>query len=370
MPDSGVPFFDLQASQPLAELTAAVQTVLASGRFVGGPEVESFEREFAEFTGARECVGVSSGTSALQAALLACGVGPGDEVITSAATFVATVAAIVHTGATPVFVDIDVRTRTLCPDRLADAVTPRTRAVIPVDLYGHPADADAIRRVADRFGLAVVADAAQAHGAVYRGRRVGTLADATCFSFYPSKNLGALGDAGAVTTDAPHIAARIRQMRDHGRGSSRDSYAVAGHNWRLDAVQAAALRVKLRYLEEWVGARRTIAGWYGRELDGCGVLLPRSSADVEHAYHLFVVQHGERDVLREALAAAGIATQVHYPRAVHQLGPFARYAPREPGCLGGAEQLARECLSLPLYPGMTPAQVRRVGEAVLEALPA
>ncbi|MFI2207362.1 DegT/DnrJ/EryC1/StrS family aminotransferase [Streptomyces sp. NPDC020192] len=369
MLDGEVPFFDLQASQPLAELAAAVQTVLASGRFVGGPEVESFEREFAEFTGARHCVGVSSGTSALQAALLACGVGPGDEVITSAATFVATAAAIVHTGATPVFVDIDSQTRTLCPARLADAVTPRTRAVVPVDLYGHPADADAIRRIADRFDLAVVADAAQAHGGVYRGRRVGTLADATCFSFYPSKNLGALGDAGAVTTDDPYIAERIRRMRDHGRGSSRDSCTVAGHNWRLDAIQAACLRVKLRHLQEWVTARREIAGWYGRELGGYGGLLPRPSADVEHAFHLFVVRHRERDFLRKALAVAGVATQIHYPRAVHQMEPFIRYAPREPGSLSGAEQLAKECLSLPLYPGMTPAQVRRVGQAVAEALP-
>jgi dTDP-4-amino-4,6-dideoxygalactose transaminase len=363
-----VPFADLARLAPADEIVMAIQDLLADGRFVGGPVVTEFEREFASYCEVAHCVGTSSGTSALQAALLAVGAGPGDEVITVSATFVATAAAIVHTGATPVFVDIDPIRRTCDPDSVRAAITTRTRAIVPVDLYGHPTDLLPITRLAAEHGLAVVVDAAQAHGARYRGARVGSLADATCFSFYPSKNLGALGDAGAVTTNNPLLADQVRELRDHGRGARRDTHNRIGHNWRLDALQAAVLRVKLRHLDNWNALRRDAAERYQRELAGTELCVPATTADAEHVFHLYVVRHPNRDALRTALARYGVDARVHYPAPVHREPAFQRYRPRD-RALPMAEALAAQCLSLPLFPGITEAEVDRVASVIRAVLP-
>jgi dTDP-4-amino-4,6-dideoxygalactose transaminase len=360
-----VPFADLSRLAPTDRIRAAVDEVLEDGRFVGGPAVALFEQEFAQYCGTSHCVGVSSGTAALQAALQAYGVGRDDEVITVAATFVATAAAIVTIGAVPVFVDIDPVHRTCRPDLVRAAVTPRTKAIVPVDYYGHPADMTALREIADEYGLILVADGAQAHGATYRGRRVGSLADVTCFSFYPSKNLGALGDAGAVTTDDPVIAERIRQLRNHGRGQDRDDHARIGQNWRLDTIQAAALLVKLSCLDEWNALRREAARQYGQLLSDTEFELPAVDPRVEHAYHLYVVRHQRRDAVRLGLAERGVDTRVHYPCPVHLMPIFRRYRTRP---LPDTEALAAECLSLPLFPGITEAELHRVATAVHQVL--
>ncbi|RGA05523.1 DegT/DnrJ/EryC1/StrS family aminotransferase [Microbispora triticiradicis] len=363
-----VPFNDLARSMPRDEVWSRVREVLEDGRYISGPEVAAFEREFARYCGAGHCVGVSSGTTALQAALLAFGVGPGDEVITVSATFMATTAAIVHVGAVPVFVDIDPRHRTMRVDAVEPAVTSRTRAIVAVDLYGHPSDIGPITEVARRHGLTVICDAAQAHGASYHGRRVGSLADATTFSFYPSKNLGAVGDAGAVTTDRADIADRIRELRDHGRRADRDDHVRVGYNWRLDAVQAAVLRVRLRHLDGCIRARREAAARYGRLLARSHLDLPTEATGVEHAYHLYVVSGADRTRMRAALRARGIATAVHYPTPVHLLPPMRPYAPADHSRrLAVTEALARECLSLPMFPGITAAEQAAVADAVHEA---
>lgn len=363
--EATVPFADLSRVAPTDAIHAAISEVIEDGRFVGGPAVALFEQEYARYCEAAHCVGVSSGTSALQAALQACGVGQGDEVITVSATFVATAAAIVTTGATPVFVDIDPVLRTCRPDLVRAAITPRTKAIVPVDYYGQPADIAPLRDIADEHGLVLVADSAQAHGATYRGRRVGSLADVTCFSFYPSKNLGALGDAGAVTTDDPVIAERIRELRNHGRSRDRDEHARIGQNWRLDTIQAAALRVKLSYLDSWNALRRRAAERYAELLAGSGLELPAVGLLAEHVYHLYVVRHPERDAIRLALAGHGIDARVHYPRPVHLMPIFQRYWSRS---LPNTEALAAECLSLPMFPGITDAELHRVAAAVHQVM--
>jgi dTDP-4-amino-4,6-dideoxygalactose transaminase len=306
-------------------------------------------------------VGVNSGTDALHLALWACEIGPGDEVITVAHTAVATVAAIELVGATPVLVDIDPVTYTLDPDALAAAITPRTRAVIPVHLYGHPADLAAILPVAQAHGLAVIEDCAQAHGASYQGRRLGLWGDLACFSFYPTKNLGALGDGGAVVGRDPARMARVRLLREYGwTPQARYVSQVAGMNSRLDELQAAILRVKLRHLDAWNATRRARAAAYADLLPPT-VTRPVELPGCEHVYHLYVVRSPQRDALRAALTAAGIGTGIHYPVPVHRQPAYAAHAAR---ALPHTEQAAAEILSLPMHPLLTVAEVARVADVV------
>src|SRR5581483_5237819 len=285
-----VPYLDLKAQYRSIkpQVDSAVLSVLESGQFVLGKEVQAFEESFAAYSRSKHCVAVNSGTSALHLALLAAGVGPGDEVLTTPFTFVATTAAVIYAGAKPVFVDIDPETFNLDPARLEAAVTKRTKVILPVHLYGQPADMDPIFEVARKHGLTVIEDAAQAHGAEYKGRRVGSIGEMACFSFYPGKNLGAYGEGGAVTTDNPELARRIRMLRDWG-AERKYHHDLKGYNYRMEAIQGAVLSVKLRHLEGWTEARRSLAGLYNKALDGAGVQTPRAMADVRHVYHLYTI---------------------------------------------------------------------------------
>jgi dTDP-4-amino-4,6-dideoxygalactose transaminase len=346
---SRIPLVDLHAQhEALAtELREAFQRTLTAADFILGSELELFEREFAAFCGVKTTVGVDSGTSAIELALRAFDCGPGDEVITVPNTFIATAAAISLTGARPVFVDVDARTRNMDPALLEAAITPRTKAIVPVHLYGQPADMDAILEVARCFGLRVVEDAAQAHGATYRGRTVGSLADAAAFSFYPAKNLGALGDGGAVVTDDEECAERLRLLRNYGQ-AAKNRHEKVGFNRRLDTLQAALLRVKLRRLPEWVEHRRVRARRYGELLAEALGAAPPEVADREHAWHLYVIRSAERDALRDALTGHGIETGLHYPTPIH-LQPAYACLGIAPGSYPVSERLAREVLSLPMY---------------------
>ena len=363
-----IPLVDLQAQYASIkdEIDTAVLGVLASGKFALGPEVDAFEEEFAAYCGTRYGVAVNSGTSALHLALLAAGVGPGDEVITVPFTFVATVAAIRYVGATPVLVDIEPETCTLDVTRLADVITPRTKAVIPVHLYGQSADMDPLLALARRHGLAVIEDAAQAHGAEYRGRRVGSLGDLGCFSFYPGKNLGAYGEGGFVVTNDEGLAKSIRSLRSWGE-SRRYHYMSAGFNYRMDGIQGAILRVKLRHLPAWTDARRRIAATYDRLLADTGVTTPTRMKYAAHVYHLYAVRSPRRDALHQALEVAGIQTGLHYPMPIHlQLG----YAD-----LGGkagdhpnAEAAATTTLTLPIYPELPDSVPTQVADVICRTL--
>lgn len=353
-----VPLVDLKAQYHRigAEMDAAIHRVVQNTSFIMGKEVRDFEEAFAAYCGARHCVGVSSGTAALHLALLAAGVGPGDEVITTPFTFIATVEAILMAGARPILVDIDPRTYTLDPAKLEDAITPHTKAVLPVHLYGQPADMDAIRDIAGRHGMWVVEDAAQAHGAEYKGKRTGTLGDIAGFSFYPGKNLGAYGDAGAVVTDDDALAERVRMLRDHGRRSKYE-HEVPGFGERLDALQAAILGAKLPHLEAWTEARREHARAYAERLAGAGLVLPQEMPGTRMVYHLFVVRvRADRDAISAALKAQGIDTGVHYPIPLH-LQPALRYLGYSAGDFPESERAAQEVLSLPLYPELTEEQI-------------
>lgn len=354
-----VPFFDIRAQHTSirAEMESAIQRVLDSGRFVGGPEVESFEAELACFCGTQYAIGVGNGTDALQLALKACGVGAGDEVITAAMTFTATAEAIVNVGARPVFVDVD-RTYTLDVNQVADRIGPRTRAIIAVHLYGQPADAEPLMELASRHGLVVVEDAAQAHGARYRGRRAGSLGHIACFSFYVTKNLGALGDAGAIVTDNETWAHNLRQLRDHGR-SGHYLHETIGVNSRLDSLQAALLRVKLRHLDDWNQARRAVARLYDALLAPSGLVLPYVSPGREPVFHLYVVRSPDREALRSRLDEAGIGTGIHYPVPLHRQ-PAYRFLGYERGVLPLSEAWADQVLSLPMYAELSASQVEEV----------
>jgi dTDP-4-amino-4,6-dideoxygalactose transaminase len=362
-----IPFNDLRAGylavQP--EIDAAVQRVLASGWYILGEETAAFEQEFAAYCGAAGCVGVNSGTDALHLALRACGVGPGDEVITVAHTAVATVAAIRMSGATPVLVDIDPQTYTMSPAALAAAMTPATRAVIPVHLYGHPADMDAIRTIA--AACFVIEDCAQAHGAHYKGRPAGSFGDLACYSFYPTKNLGALGDGGAVTGRDPALLDKVRLLREYGWSpQARYVSQVEGVNSRLDELQAAILRVRLRQLDAGNAARRELAAHYDHLLPAT-VTRPVEQAGCRHVYHLYVIQHPDRERLRTRLAAQGIGAGIHYPVPVH-LQPAYQGGPVRAAALPVTELAAREVLSLPMHPALSAAQVTSVAAAVTAAL--
>jgi dTDP-4-amino-4,6-dideoxygalactose transaminase len=366
-----VPFVDFKAHVAAlrAELDEAVARVLDSGWFILGPEGEAFERELAAALGAREAVAVANGTDALALALRALGVGPGDEVVTTSISAAFTGLAVRMAGARPVFADVDPRTLTLDPESVAGALTPRTRAIVPVHLYGHPADMDPILTLARERGLAVLEDACQAHGALYRGRPVGTLAGeggVGALSFYPTKNLGGLGDGGAVLVNDPGLAARLRQLRNGGQ-SDRYRHEVAGVNSRLDELQAALLRVGLRHLPAWTERRRALAAFYARELDGAGVEVLREQPYARAVFHLFVVRHSRRDALVAALAERGVGTLIHYPIPLHLQPAFASLGGR-PGDRPVAETASAEILSLPLYPELTDEQAGRVVEAVRAAV--
>lgn len=361
-----IPYLDLKAqyARIKPEIEIAVSNVLASGHYVLGPEVSQFEEEFAEYCGARFGIAVNSGTSALHLALLSLGIGPGDEVITTPFTFVATAAAIRYTGARPVFVDVNPDTLTIEPAGIEAAVTSRTKAIVPVHLYGQMAEMDPILAIARRHALAVVEDAAQAHGAEYNGLRAGSIGDLGCFSFYPGKNLGAYGEGGIVVTDDDRAAQQIRMMRDWGQ-SQRYHHVTHGFNYRMDGLQGAILRVKLRYLEDWTNARRARAARYHAQLADAGIRRPVERPDARHVYHIYAVRSAERDALQQALSSRDIQTGLHYPVPVHLQKVHADLGYRR--CeFPNAEAAAHETLSLPLYPEMTEQQVDRVADAVCE----
>jgi dTDP-4-amino-4,6-dideoxygalactose transaminase len=361
-----IPIIDLaaQLARIRAEIDEAVERVLDSTAFVGGPDVRELEREFAAFCGAADACAVANGTDALQLALRAHGVRAGDEVVTVADTFIGTVEAILLAGARPVLVDVDEATHTMDPARLEAAITPRTRVILPVHLYGHPAEMTAIGAIASRHGLPVLEDAAQAHGASWQGRRAGALGHAACFSFYPTKNLGAYGDAGMVTSSDAQFLARVRQIANHGAGRDRYEHVVLGTNSRLDTLQAAILRVKLRHLERWNAERRERAALYAEALRGVpGVVVPLERPGARSAWHLFTIRVRERDALAEHLRSRGIASAIHYPRPVH-LQPALAWLGSRAGDLPVSERLAREVLCLPLYAELDPADVARVAGEV------
>jgi dTDP-4-amino-4,6-dideoxygalactose transaminase len=359
-----VPFVDLKQQYRAIqhEILNAVANVFDSTQFVLGKEVAAFEGEFAAYCGALHGVAVNSGTSALHLALLAAGVGPGDEVITVPCTFVATVAAIVYTGATPVFVDVDPATFTMDVSQIESVITPRTKAILPVHLYGNPADMDPILEIARRYGVTVIEDAAQAHGAEYRGRRCGSIGDLGCFSFYPGKNLGAYGEGGLVTTNRPDYAHKIRMLRDWG-AEKKYEHLLKGFNYRMEGVQGAILRVKLRYLESWTEARRAHAAAYARVLEESGLTLPVELAGNRHVYHVYAVMSPYRNELMQFLHEQGIQTGIHYPTPVHLLPAYADLG-YSAGEFPVSECIANQELSLPMFPELTDAQIEAVGRAV------
>jgi dTDP-4-amino-4,6-dideoxygalactose transaminase len=355
-----VPFVDLQAQFAAlrGEVMPAMEKVLSRAAFILGEEVSAFEREFAAYCGQRECVGVATGCDALLWALKACGIGAGDEVITVANSYIATALAITASGARPVLVDCIEDSYEIDPEAVRRAITPRTKAIIPVHLYGQAADMDPLLAVARERGLRVIEDAAQAHGATYRGRPCGSMGDIGCFSFYPGKNLGAYGDGGAITTNDPALAEKVRMLRNYGQ-SRKYYHDVAGWNSRLDTVQAAVLRVKLKYLTGWNDLRRKHAEAYRAQLAGLPLVLPREMPGNRHIYHLFVVRLRERDRALEFLAKRGISCGIHYPVPIHL-----QQAYRDLGYRAGAfpvtERVAPELLSLPMYPELTDEQVAGV----------
>lgn len=358
-----IPFLDLQAQyrEIGPELERAIVSALRGCSYVLGEPVARFEAEFAAYCGVEHAVAVNSGTSALHLALLAAGVGEGDEVVTVPMTFVATVAAIVYAGATPVFVDIDPLTWTLDAAQIDAVVTPRTRAILPVHLHGRLADMTAVRAAAERHGLVVIEDAAQAHGAERGGRRAGAFGDMGCFSFYPGKNLGGCGEGGAVTTNDAAFAERIRSLRDWGQ-EGKYNHVRHGFNFRMDALQGAALRVKLPRLDGWNDARRRVARTYQAALDP-DVGRPAGPIGADHACHVYAIRTPGRDAAQDALRRAGVATGVHYPTPVHLQPAYARLGHR-PGAFPVSEALARETLSLPLYPELGKEEAMRVVQAV------
>lgn len=360
-----IPFVDLksqyQSIKP--EIDAAIQHVLDTCQFTLGAEVASFEKEFAAYSGAQIGVAVNTGTSALHLALLAAGVGRGDEVITVPFTFVATVSAIDYTGAKAVFVDIDPTTYTMDATQLEAAITDKTKAIIPVSLYGQPADMDPILAIAKKHGLVVIEDACQAHGAEYKGRRSGSMADMTAFSFYPGKNLGAYGEGGMVVTDNAEYARTIRMLRDWG-AEKKYHHVLKGYNFRMEGIQGAVLRVKLKYLEGWTEQRRTAAGHYDRLFAGSSIQSPKVAAGSRHVYHIYAIRTQHRQAWQDALLAQGIQSGIHYPFPVHMLPAFADLGYKE-GDFPHAELAAKEVLSLPMFPELTQAQCEEVARAVL-----
>jgi dTDP-4-amino-4,6-dideoxygalactose transaminase len=348
-----VPYFDLKAQYDSIreEILAALDGVCRSAAFILGTEVAEFEREFAAFCEVKHCVALNSGTSALHLALLAAGVGPGDEVITTSNTFIATAEAISYTGARPVFVDIDLATANLDPTRVEAAITSRTKAIVPVYLYGRPADLDALVEIGARRGLPIIEDACQAHGARWRGQRVGGFGLAATWSFYPAKNLGAYGEGGALTTNDDRVAGMARALRDHGQ-ARRYYHDRIGWNYRMDGFQGAVLRVKLRHLDEWTKRRLELIRLYRERLTGTPVRLPEDDPRGESAYHLLVAYVENRDAVRAALEARGVHTAIHYPVPIHLQDAYA-WLGHGPGSFPQTEHACDRVLSMPLYPEMT-----------------
>jgi dTDP-4-amino-4,6-dideoxygalactose transaminase len=359
-----IPFLDLKAPylELKQELDEAIARVVSSGWFIGGPEVDQFEAEYASYCGATYAVGVANGLDALHLALRAMDVGPGDEVIVPSNTYIATWLAVSQCGATPVPVEPDARSFNIDPALIEAAITPHTKVILPVHLYGQPADMDSILAIARKHGLRVLEDGAQAHGARYKGQRLGAHGDAVAWSFYPGKNLGAMGDGGAVTTNDPQIADHLRVLRNYG---SRVKYVneVQGYNSRLDPLQAAILRVKLAHLDDWNARRSAIAARYQQGLTGCGLTLPHVPDWAEPVWHLYVVQHPQRDALYKALADAGVGTLIHYPIPPHLQQAYG-HAGWKQGAFPLAERMADRVLSLPIGPSMSASDTHQVIEAV------
>lgn len=363
-----IPLVDLKAQYQTikTEIREAIDRVLETTQFVLGSEVAAFEGEFAAYSGASHGIATNSGTSALHLALLASGVGPGDEVITVPFTFVATIAAILYTGARPVFVDIDPRSYTIDVTQIEPAITNRTKAILPVHLYGQPADLDPILEIARRHHLTVIEDAAQAHGAEYKGRRVGSVGDFGCFSFYPGKNLGSYGEGGMVVTNHPGYDRIIRMLRDWGQ-DKKYHHALKGYNYRMEGIQGAILRVKLRHLGAWTEARRTHAAHYDALLAGSDVQTPTAMPHARHVYHIYAIRTRHREVLQQALSEQGIQSGIHYPYPVHLLPAYADLD-YSAGDFPQAESMAGEELSLPMYPELSEEAVGSIAAVLLEAL--
>jgi dTDP-4-amino-4,6-dideoxygalactose transaminase len=359
-----IPFLDLkkQYNSIKPEIDAAVFRILESNQYVLGEEVAGFERDFAAYCGTKHAIAVNTGTSALHLALIAAGVGPGDEVITIPFTFVATVSAICYTGATPVFVDVEPRSFTMDVSQIEKAITPRTKAILPVHLYGQMADMDAIMEIAKRRNLVVIEDACQAHGAEYNGKRSGSIGAMGAFSFYPGKNLGAYGEGGAVVTSDDEAAKKIRMLRDWGQ-EKRYHHVLKGFNYRMEGFQGAILRVKLRYLEQWTEARRARARDYDRLLAGSAVQTPEQLAGRRHVYHIYAVRTPQRDALQQMLQNEGVQTGLHYPIPVHLQQAHADLG-HKAGDFPHSEAAANEVLSLPMFPEMTATQAETVAAAV------
>ena len=361
-----VPYFDLTAQyeQLRPEISEAMERVSRKAAFILGEEVERFEHAFAAFCGVKHCVALNSGTSALHLALLAAGIGPGDEVITTSNTFIATVEAISYTGATPVFADIHPGTANIDPVAIEQAISKKTRAIIPVHLYGRPADLNAITEIADRHKLTLIEDACQAHGASYEGKRVGGLTHSAAFSFYPGKNLGAYGEGGALTTNDDEVAGLARSLRSHGE-VERYVHKYVGYNYRMDGFQAAVLNVKMKYLESWTAKRREVSTRYREYLSGSRVEMPQDPPGSDSVYHLFVAYVDERDKVRSRLAELGVQTAVHYPIPVHRQAAF-QHLGYTIGSLPHTERACERVLSMPLFPEMSADQVEYAARCLLK----
>ncbi len=359
-----IAYLDLPAQmRPIRkEIDAAIGRTLDNCSFCLGPDVANFEKDFAAYCGAQHCVGMNSGTSALHVAMLLLNIKPGDEVISSPMTFVATSWAISYVGAKPVYVDIDDATFNLNPDLVERAITGRTRAILPVHLYGHPANLEPLLAISRKHNIPLVEDAAQAHAAKYRGRVIGTFGVMSCFSFYPGKNLGAYGEGGALVTNDPALASRARALREHG-STQRYYHDEVGYNYRMEGIQGAVLGVKLKHLDEWTRERRRVAHLYHQLLADSPLQLPREADYAQSAYHLYVVRHPRRDDLKKHLEANRIGCALHYPLPLHLQKCYASLG-HKPGDFPVAEKAARECLSLPIYPELTDAQVHRVADVI------
>ncbi len=361
-----VPYLDLQTQYDAlrSEVLTALEEICKSSRFAQGPATADFEAKFAAYCGVDHCVSLNSGTSALHLALRCLDVGPGDEVVTVSMTFIATAWAISYVGAIPVFVDIDPARRTLDPDKLEAAITPRTKAIVPVHLYGMPAEMDGINAIAERHRLPVIEDAAQAHGAKYRGKRVGQFGKIACFSFYPGKNLGAYGEGGASITNDASIAQRARSLRDHAQ-SQKYFHDEIGYNYRMDSFQAAVLSIKLKHLDVWNAARIDRARCYTDLLKDSSYKLPEHFSDSECIWHCYVIETAERDRVRSALQDAGIQTAIHYPLPVHLQKAYVHLG-YQSGDLPVTEALCEQCLSLPIYPELSIEKISRVASVLLD----
>ncbi|MFO1488852.1 MAG: DegT/DnrJ/EryC1/StrS family aminotransferase [Verrucomicrobiota bacterium] len=359
-----IPYFDLPAQirSVRKELDAVIAKTLDNCSFCLGPDTAQFEKDFAKYCGANHCSGFNSGTSALHIAMMLLNVGQGDEVITTPTTFVATSWAISYVGAKPVYVDVDDATFNIDPSKIEQAITPRTKAIMPVHLYGHPFDIDPILAICKKHNLPLVEDSAQAHGAKYKGRTIGTFGDISCFSFYPGKNLGACGEGGALVTNNPAHDKRARSLREHG-SSVRYYHDEVGFNYRMEGIQGAVLGVKLKYLSQWTARRREIAHQYHKLLADTPLQLPREASYAESVYHLYVVRHPRRDDLKKHLEANGVGCALHYPLPLHLQKCYASLGYKE-GAFPVAEKAARECLSLPVYAELTDAQVQRVTSVI------